>query len=375
MIVLICIASFLFWGAFQKQAESYFKIGFCALFVATSLRYPALGGADNFQYYSTFEDVPPIFSLSSYQSQFKFGYILLNSIVKTFSDKYIFFQIGYSAICFILLYKIIKLIGIGGHERCLFLFGFLCYEFLWYFWGTLRQNVANLIFWILIIYYYKYSKEMNVYKKICILVLAIVLPYMFHSSAVFNIIFLPILLFMPSKVDIKRRRIFVVIFSILIYLTTFYARGIFVSLAVYFDDHYSLYENGFGEANIVNFIFKLMIFILYSLNYHKVKYIHKKFVLDVFTLYVLIGSLNDGVVGRVAMYYGLGIYVAMGFIMHYFWRERYVLFLYFIVMLTIFIRKALITDGGLNSHYYFFWQEATEIPTYFHEFWETQHFY
>lgn len=165
MIVLSLIACFLFWSAFQQNAEKYYKIGIWLLFLLTALRYPALGGTDNFSYVFTFQKVPLLDNLSGFESEFRIGYIYINSIVKTVFNDYIFFQIVYTALCIFFLDKAISLLDLNGKEKCLFLFGYFCFKFIWYFWGTLRQNLADVIFWYLIIYYYSKRNTFGKVKK------------------------------------------------------------------------------------------------------------------------------------------------------------------------------------------------------------------
>lgn len=371
MYLLLFVACFLFWGHSQRNAEAYYKVGLWLLFLVTALRHPALGGADNFQYYEVFRDVPSIGGLFNYESKFRLGYLLMNCIPKAFSDKYIVFQVFYTGICIFLLYKVIELLDLSGSEKCLFLFGLFCYDFLWYFWGTLRQNVSDLLFFYLLFYYYKNSGTFSIPKRIVVFVLLLLIPNLFHSSALLGAFFLPFLLVFPKEPNAKARMWIVLLGSVVLFLTSHLFFGSLASLASRFDDRFVGYTEDAGvSSNVINLVFRLGIFSLFCLNYEDNPYPHKKFILDLFTLFALIASINYGIAGRIAEYYIIGLYVAMSLFSFYNRKFRGVTVLFFLAMIIIFVRKMITSDGGLNSHYYFFFQDPKDIPLYFRYFWE-----
>lgn len=367
MIVLSLTACFLFWSAFQPNAERFYKIGIWLLFLLTALRYPALGGSDNFSYVFTFQKVPLLDNLSGFESEFRIGYIYINSIVKTILNDYIFFQIVYTALCIYFLDKAISLLDINGKEKCLFLFGYFCFKFIWYFWGTLRQNLADVIFWYLIIYYYRIRNSYGKIKKIIIILIAIFIPQLFHSSATLNIILFPLLIMLKEPKNLNIRICWVCLCSIILYIFSAGFFEILLSYAGMVDDRYDKLYSGqeAGDGNIVNYFFRLLFFLLFTLHYRKEKYKYKELVLNAFTIVILVGSVNHSLMLRVYEYYALGMYISFAFILHYFSKGniKIVSFMYFLIMLILLNRFILITDGGLMKSYYFFWQDPPLLPT------------
>lgn len=367
MIVLSLMACFLFWSAFQQNAEKYYGVGMCLLFLLTALRYPALGGSDNFSYSFTFQKVPVFGDLSGFQSEFRIGYIYVNSLIKTIYDNYIFFQIVYTALCIYILNKSISLLDLNGREKCLLLFGYFCFKFIWYFWGTLRQNLADMIFWYFIILYYRKRNTYSKVKKIIILLVAIFFPQLFHSSAVLNIVILPMMIMLKEPKNMRVRICWVCILSVVLYV---FSAGFFdyiISYAGIVDDRYSKLYSGeeAGDGNIVNYFFRLIFFLLFALHYRKEKYKYKELVLNAFTIVILVGSVNHSLMLRVYEYYAIGMYVSFAFILHYFAKRNRPLIspIYLLIMLVLLNRFIIITDGGLMKSYYFFWQDPPLLPT------------
>lgn len=367
MIVLSLIACFLFWSAFQQNAEKYYKIGIWLLFLLTALRYPALGGTDNFSYVLTFQKVPLLDNLSGFESEFRIGYIYVNSILKTVFNDYIFFQIVYTALCVFFLDKAISLLDLNGKEKCLFLFGYFCFKFIWYFWGTLRQNLADVIFWYLIIYYYSKRNTFGKVKKIIIILTAVFVPQLFHSSATLNVVLVPFLIILREPKNIQTRICWVCLCSIILYIFSAGLFEILLSYAGLVDDRYDKLYSGeeAGDGNIVNYLFRLLFYVLFTLHYKKENYKYKNLVLNAFTIVILVGSVNHSLMLRVYEYYAFSMYISFAFILHYFAKDNrtFISVMYLLVMLILLNRFIIITDGGLMKSYYFFWQYPPLLPT------------
>lgn len=365
MIVFSLIACFLFWSAFQKKSERYYTIGMWILFIVTAFRYPALGGTDNFSYELTFKAVPTLDLVRNFETDFKIGYIYINSLIKSIANSYIFFQVIYTAICMFILHKTIKLLDLKGKEKCLFLFGYFCYKFIWYFWGTLRQNLADMIFWYCIVAYYKYYIS-NQKRKWEYLIVALFIPPLFHSSGYLNYILLPILLVMPTPKKMPPFLCIITIVSLLLFIFSAPIFEVLLSSVGMVDDRYTtLYaETSSGDGNIINYLFRLIFYWLFALNYNRISYPLKQFVFKTFTIVILIGSVNQSLMLRVYEYYAIGMYLSFTFIPYYFEKNwSFVKPFYMVAMIILLARFVWITDGGLMREYYFFWQETPLLPT------------
>lgn len=371
MVILIAIACILFWGAFQKNAESYFKFSFFLLFIITAFRHPALSGTDGLVYYSFYRNTPTIDNIIGFDSIYRIGFVWLVSISKTIYDSYLFFQVFYTAITFFLLSKVIKSLELRGQEKCILLFCYLCgFGLIWDFWVLFRQNISNLLFAYFIIYYIKTHKNNTFIKNCVILVVSIIIPNLFHSSAIFNVVTVVLFLLLPKTDKPETRLKWVVAVAMLIFAVGITFWGWFASLAVQMDDHYSGYlEDGGVSSNIINFVFKIVLFGLYCLNFNKVNYPYKRDMLNVQTVYLLIGSIDVGVVSRVAAYYMFGDLVSRSYIPSFNKPWRGIKLLFFLAMVIIFVRAVFFQSLIYDGNYIFFWQSVDLFPEEYSEYW------
>ncbi len=106
------------------------------------------------------------------------------------------------------------------------------------------------------------------------------------------------------------------------------------------------------------YLFKILLFVLYSLKYNQINWKYKKYILDLFTVAILISSINTSIVGRLAVYYSLGTYVVAAFVYRYFIKDirPIVLSVFFVALFCLYIRRIVFTDNGLLSHYCFMWE-------------------
>lgn len=330
------------------------------LFLITALRYPVLGGTDNLQYAITFNSVPKLDGLLSYdESEFTIGYLFFNSLSKTIFENYIFFQIFYTFSAILLLSIVLKKLELSNRQKCFILFGYFCYKFLWFFWGTLRQNLADLFFWLILLYIYKKKDGISNMRLLILGGLSVIIPTLFHSSGIINVIFVPFLLSLHKLADIKKRLRLVLIISVSLFLLSGPIFDRLLSYIILIDPRYMMYEDyAAGGANFINYLFRLFFFVIFCLNYHRINYKYKNFVLDTLTMCIIIGSINQPLMGRVLEYYAIGLYLSMGFFPMCCTKKNVGVFkfVYCIAMLIIFVRFLTISDDGLNTHYYLFWQ-------------------
>lgn len=370
MIILIAVACFLFWGAFQNKADSYYKLGVLLLFVITAFRHPALGGTDNMVYYNLYCKVPTLDKVLYFESDYRIGFILFVSLSKTICDSYLFFQIFYTVFTFFLLCKVINQLELSGKEKCLYLFTLYCsFGIIWDFWVLYRQNIANLVFAYFMIMYLKNHRIYGIIKKIILLLLAIIIPYMFHSSAFFNVAILPILFMLPKIENVNRWFKWVLLLSISLFAFGTFFWGTISAIAISVDDRYAGYAESAGvTVNIINFLFKLFLFWLYCKNYEMLKYQYKGEMMKAYTISLVINSINVGVVARVGAYYAFGANAAKALIQQY-KIPRGIVSLYFMIMMVIFIRYLFTMSAGLNSYFFFFWESLDNLPIKYRDFW------
>lgn len=346
MTIYIFTALFLFAGSLSKSKDIMYKIGFIWIFFLAAFRNPLLGGSDYYEYSAYFKAVPNLLNWSSMtQSYFEVGYRFLNSIVKLFSNEYILFQIVYSIIVFILFYRVIRELELNDFERCVFIFSFFCFHYIWDMWVILRQNIADLIFWILVILIYKHP-EFEQRKKIILVVMAVVIPTLFHKTAVVNSILLPIM-WLLGKIPSKKRLVIVPIVSILLYEFGNPIYNFAVNLGTtYLRASYANY--GTTASSFINYIIRLFFFVLFAWHYDREHCVQKKVVLDSLTMMVLIGSFNNIVTTRLYEYYAVGLYASMALFLNSFKKSsRKVVYpIYGMVMIFIMMRFIYNFDGG-----------------------------
>lgn len=350
MIIYIGIALFILVGVCCKQADKVYKVSLIGLFLFTGLRNPDLGLTDTIIYQRFFRNVPNLVDIVGYDSVYTWGYTILNSFVKTFSDEFLLYQIVYAAISVGLLYLIVELLELGNKEKCLFLFSYFCYRFIWNTWVILRQNLANLFFWMFLILLYK---ENDRRKKIGWIMLAIIVPTFFHTSAWVNVILL-LVLFIFSKISIDIKNRVIPVFGIIMYL---FGEKVYGSVLAFMqnviDIRYSMYSFEANSSNGINFVFRLVFYLFFMWHYNRNANKRNKFVLDMMEIMFIVGSINAELTTRMYEYYAIGLYAGMASILQMFTkRSRFlILSIYGLGMLIIFARFLLITDDGVLANY------------------------
>lgn len=212
MIWYILIATFIFLGFFYRKSSKWYITSLIILFIFTGFRDLSLGGSDAIIYRNFYENiVPNIYNLNGFESKYGFGYTFLNSILKTINGNYLFFQICYASITILLIHLIIKKLKLLDNEKCLFLFVYFCYRYVWNTFVLLRQNIANLLIWLLVLYFCDWVRK---YRNSTFVIL---LANIFHSTAIFNFVLFPILVLLKKYKPISKA-IFTTIVSIILLL-------------------------------------------------------------------------------------------------------------------------------------------------------------
>lgn len=348
------IASFIFWGGFSKYSKQVYKIGLFMLFVLTAFRNTDLGGSDTYIYQQFFDEVPKLNKVIGFEAYgFPVGYTVFNSIVKQFSDQYIIFQVVYAAVSLILLNLVIKKMEFGERENCFFVFSYFCFHFIWNNWVIYRQNLADLLFWFFVISIYR-SRTEKFKKKIFLVLAAIVVPPLFHSSAWANVILLP-MMYIVGKWKDEKKQLWVPIVSLVIYVLGNPLYQLLIDImATYVNPSYANY--GATESNFINYVLRLVFFVLFAWHYSAEQHPQRKLILDTTLMMVLIGSFNAVATTRMYEYFAIGLYSCMTFILHYFSGEsrRMVAVIYWGAMLFILCRYVVYFDDGLFMDYSFF---------------------
>lgn len=348
------VASFIFWGGLSAYSKQVYKIGFIMLFVLSAFRHTDLGGSDTYIYQQYFEMAPKLNGVIGF-SEYGFapGFAVLNSLVKQFSEQYIVFQIVYAAVSLFLLNKVIKKMDFSARENCIFLFSYFCFHFIWNNWIVYRQNLADLLFWYFVVSLYKLGAEKRK-RKILLILAAMFVPVLFHSSALANVILLPVMLTVGRWNDDKKM-LWVPLTSVAVYVlgNPLYQLLIDV-MATYVNPSYANY--GTTESNFINYILRLVFFVLFAWHYSAEQHPQRKLILDATLMMVLIGSFNAVATTRMYEYFAIGLYSCMTFILHYFSEgsRRTVAVIYWGAMLFILCRYVVYFDNGLFAEYSFF---------------------
>lgn len=358
MFILVFVACYLFWAANKPKAEMYYKIGIWILFVLTAFRHPFLNG-DGSAYYGFFAAVPLLGDITGFESRFPIGYVYFVSLCKTLVNSYLFYQIVLAVISIFLLHKILKLLDLSGKEKCMYLFVMFCtFDFIWQYWTLMRQCLSNLIFAYFFLYYIKNYHRQPKIKNALALCLSIIIPPLFHTSGIFNLLILPIYFFLPKN-DKKTTRFWVVlVLSIVLFLLGMVFVTQLSSFIVQVDERYVAYTMGEGmSANIINFVYKLIIFWLCCINYDRITYHNKNEMMNAYTISLLIGSVNFGIIGRLGSYFSFGNYTIQSFFKRFNKPMKNLYVVWFLSLMLIFVRYIYTAQMGIMRYYIFFWQE------------------
>lgn len=358
MLIYMFIAILLFLGTFAKQAKLLYYLGLFSLWGLMAFRHIDMGGMDAGFYQYFYEIVPNIFDVWGWESNYTWAYTLLNALVKTVSDQYIAFQIVYSVIAFVILYQILEKLDLSYQQKCLFLLSFYCFRYMWDMWIILRQNIADLLFWLFSYVLYGLwkktgSEEYNRKLKIgaCIVVL-IFLSSGFHSSAWLNLVFLPILYYI-SRINLKKKTIMIVFASLFVYFILSPSFAEILSMISMVDNRYMMYANTEGEANHLYYLMRMVIFLFFSYNYYRISSKEKEYFFDMMGVMVLVGSINAPIVVRFVDYYAIGMYGLISFLPSIFVPNNRIPVLAFslCIMLLVLYRFLIILDGGALLDY------------------------
>lgn len=356
MIFYIIFASIIFWLGYANNNRRTYKVSLWMLFLLTACRAWRLGGTDAQIYHRFFENaVGKEIFVDSYYSV---GYVFLNYIIRLFTSNYYVFQVIYAAITIYLLHLVLKKIDITWAQKCTLLFSYFCLRFFYNEWIALRQNLANLLFWYFVLCIYQCEKDRPI-KKIALIVASIAIPNLFHSSALFNIVFLFVLWVMSKIQQLWIKATIVPIISVGLYFTGARLLGPILNIVEMFgDDRYEMYVNTAAlGSNIVYFVLRMFFFMAFCYRYNNSQSKSKAAALDIFSVMLMIAAVDLEIVSRVFEYFAIGLYIAIGTFFDTFTDEsKNVAAVIFYVCMTIILVRFLGTFTSPSFVPYQFWR-------------------
>ncbi|MGQ0285789.1 EpsG family protein [Pasteurellaceae bacterium 22721_9_1] len=223
-ILLLLILGSIFDLYNSRIKNIIFNVHFFFVFLLATLRYGV--GVDYFQYENLFDNAYPIWDLSlDYflynQHSIEWGYLLLESLIKSFTPDYAIFLLIYNFILFYFLYKGIK--NYSNYNIQLFLF--YCFILPIYAIEAYRQAMAMVIF----LYNSKNLLNGNLYKYS----FWVLVGFLFHKV---SLLLLP--LYFLVRITIFRKVSFLIVLIVLSFLISYFDLvGKFIEfLFLYFGD-------------------------------------------------------------------------------------------------------------------------------------------
>lgn len=316
MLIAVLIATVLYIGAWSKQSKWCYRISLFMMFLFVALRNKSMDGWDSVSYEIYFNKSPTLLHFHwnplGYESLYGYGwgYGLLNSISKTIFNNFYFFQFIDTFLVFILLIYLIHKMKLMDHEKCMFLFVFFCSRFIWYFFVLLRQNIANLICWIILAENDPDGKY--TYKHFVKDAILICLAYSFHQTVIIFIPFYILFIVFSRKKQKDSLPIIVIGSAVFISLaSSFILPRVINLLANYSGEKYSSYlgQSGF---NYINYTIRIVyLLVIYFLERSEKNY---ELYLNSTAISVLLGAINSTAGVRAVEFFAVGYYGGMGVI-------------------------------------------------------------
>lgn len=360
MAFYIVIATLIFFGIFLKDTKHmYLKFVFVLLFLFTALHNPKMG-SDPINYMRIFGIVHNLNAFISdlyLFTDYGIGVPLLMSITKTIHNDYFLFQVFYSLLSTILLYKVIIKAGLENRDLFLTLFVYFCYRYFQNSMEFLRQGIAIELVWLAFL-------SLNDHEKLKIepFVIASV-GSLFHASAIIAVLVLP-LLRIVSKREFRAKdifwltasiSIFMMVVPIYLYSSLLYwvLKGVGSSFVRY-ADHVGVDSGG---LNYINFAIRLAFLFIVTFNFENIDYNKKRSIFVLGCLAVLVGSINMSYITRLLEYFMIAIYIVTAISYKSFSRNSKYAYLFCIygAFMIILIRNLHTVGGGgyLNWQMYF----------------------
>lgn len=350
MIWYVAVATFLFLGFFSNNPKRYYKISMIVLFAFTAFRDTRLGDYLNSTYIAIFNRVPDLFHFSMEGQNYELGYTLLNSIAKNIHNDFRIFQVLYTLVAMLLLYFVIKKLGFDNSEKNLFLFVYFCMRFVINNFIILRQNIANLFIWILLLSG----------AGIIISIITIIISAQFHMTSIANILTVGICKLF-QRLDRRKTFIFTMVASVLLLFSSNSVINTLVNTFATFAgekyEQYLILEEGAGAGfNFIYYLLRIGFFVIFYIYYDSVESEKKEAMFYISSIAVILGSINVDIFSRFMEYYMIGIYGIMTLSYRIFTEEsrKIYLMLLYAMMMVIMIRQLIIYGGGYLLDYGWF---------------------
>lgn len=354
MIYYLAIATFIFFGFFSKYPKKYYIVSLIILFVFTGFRNITIGDYNNEAYIRAFDivDTLPNFSFSA-DYPFEIGFMLLNSVCKTIINDFKFFQVVYTFIAIVLLHMVINKMEITYRQRCLFLFVYFCMRFIINNFIILRQNIALLIIWNLLL-----TDTLPFKSAIKNKFIPYIISCYFHTTSIINII----CLFLKNKLALLNKKYAYIITMIISLIFLFSGTRLFQPAMNFMiqigGEKFEAYIG--SETNTFNMIYyfiRIVVFTFLFLFYSKFKYKKKNALFTINILAIIFGSINVAIFSRFMEYLMIGPYLTIALSEEAFENDGRVKFLIILYIMMIFILiRGLVTydNGTLFIPYSFF---------------------
>lgn len=360
MIYYILIATIIFGGyLFGVKNERYINFNFVILFFFTAFRNPYLMGTDNISYRFFFENsVPFLKDFKNYSHNYEIGYALLNSIAKTIYNDFLFFQVLYTAVSIVLLYIIVKKLKLSNSEKCLFLFIYFSYRYFQNSMEFLRQNIATLLVWLMLIQLQDNDRPKYI-KSIAVSVVG----WTFHRSALFSIIILTIV---NKLKKINRWTLFgvTIVLSLILYRLPLGLINNLINVAIMVGgsrySNYLIDESATSiSLNILNYLLRLVFYTFYIWRFNKIQYEKKGVIAAISSIAIIGGSVNLGIFTRMLEYAMIGIYVNITLSLRAFTKDSRIIFaiILYVAFIIILIRNLHTISSGTYMNYQWFFIE------------------
>ena len=346
MIPYLVIATFLFLGYFSKKPKKYYIISMIILFIFTGFRDISIGDYNNTAYIKAFDIVKklPDFSFSDDDSV-EIGFMFLNAVCKTVCDDFRFFQVIYTLIVIILLHFVIKKMEINDRQKCLFLFVYFCMRFIINNFIILRQNIAILIIWNILL-----TDTLPFKLAIKNKIIPYVISCYFHITSIFNIL----CLFLKNKLALLNKKYTYIITMIISLILLFTGTRLFqpiVNIMIQIGgEKFSAYVSSETNTfNIIYYFIRIAIFTFLFLLYSKFKYKKKNLLFTLNILAVVFGSINIAIFSRFMEYLMIGPYLTIALVEEVFTERNkiYFLLILYFAMIFILVRSLLTYDSGM----------------------------
>lgn len=349
MIWYILVALFLFWGTFVKKSKPYYFVAMIILFLFTAFRDVSLGDYYNETYIHIFSYCPPLSEFSG-DMDYEKGFMFIMAVSRLFSMDFRLFQVIYTLIAILLLHLVIVKLQLDYNDRNLFLFTYFCMRFFINNFIILRQNLANLVVWFLVL-----SS-----LSIVVLVVGSIVASLFHITALASI---PSMVAFPFLSRRNRKAIFWGTLGASVFLV--FASDSFLNIMVNWmidiaGERYRKYlittEGVNAGFNWAYYFIRVGFFSFFYYFYDGIRY-EKKGIIYVIAAYaVIFGSINVDIFSRFMEFFMIAIYAIMTLSYRWFPTQQRRLYLFFYVsaLLIIMVRQLLIYGGGYCANYSLF---------------------